>query len=71
HTIRKLVVALLVLMIVTVLTVLVLFVMRFGAAPEMRLGTDFIAVQNDDQIEIYDAETGALHQTILLERPSK
>ena len=55
---------LLTVMILAVITITILFVMRFGITPTDRLGVDFLAVKNGDLIEIYDADSGALLQTI-------
>ena len=69
RTIRVMVLVLLGVMITAIIIVVTLFVIRFGETPSVTLGTEFIAVQNGDQIEIYEANTGRLHQTIDIQQP--
>jgi len=69
RTIRIMVMVLLGVMIAAIIIVVTLFVIRFGQTPSTSLGTDFLAVQNGDVIEIYQADTGRLLQTISVQEP--
>lgn len=69
RTLRRLVTVLLLVMIAAIVTITTLFVIRFGSTGGTALGTDFVAVRNGELIEIYDADTGTLLQTITVQEP--
>lgn len=56
-------------MIAAIIIVVTLFVIRFSQTPSSVLGTDFIAIKNGEQIEIYETGSGRLHQTITVKEP--
>ncbi|MEO0343213.1 MAG: DUF6476 family protein [Pseudomonadota bacterium] len=69
RSIRIMVLILLGVMIAAIIVVATLFLIRFGQTPSVSLGAEFIAVKNGDVIEIYQTDTGQLHQSITIEQP--